>query len=204
MRQLIVKYQGECAACSQPLNIGDQAMYEKTTGIFCVGCEPKDVEDIRSFRLVKAEKKAERLDEWAEKREVKSEAVLNSNPTIRRDWAFNTQPGRIPFRDRMNRADDRAMESLNVAAGMRAKANSLRRVVVAGDAERKRQSTRDARDKIIQKGSRVYDFSLGAGEVVQICKKSYRIKFDRSGYTRAVDKSFVHPTNKPKGDQGRA
>ncbi len=192
MRQLEVKYQGECSACGAALEIGQPAMYEKTTGIFCVGCEPITVDEIRAFRTVKAEAKATRYDGWADKREKKAEAALNSFPTIRRDWAFITQPGRIPFRERMNKADDRAYESLKVAEGMRDKAENLRHVRVAGDAERNREKIRAALDNLIKKGSRVFDHSGGEGTVIGVYSKSYRIKFDR-GFTWSRDKSFVRP-----------
>jgi hypothetical protein len=161
-------------------------------GLFCCGCEPKTVEEIREYRTIKARMKAEKYESWAEKREDRASAQLNSNPTVRRDWAFITQPGRIPLRDRMNRADDRAFESLAVAKGFREKAASILDVRVAGDAERRRQAERDYLDKVISKGSMVRDFALGKGEVIQVCKKSYRIKF-ASGNVYARDKSYVRP-----------
>ena len=75
------------------------------------------------------ENRAERLREWAEKREVKAGAQLNSFPEIRHDIAFNTQPGRIPFRERMNAADDRARESLGKASSMEARADGIERAL---------------------------------------------------------------------------
>ena len=197
MRQIVVKYEGECKKCGNALEVGQPAMYEKSTGIFCPGCEPKEVEEIREFRLAKAERKAERYEEWAGKREVKANAALNSFPSMRHDWAFITQPGHIPARARMNAADDRAIESLKVAEGMREKADSLRHVRVAGDAERARQAMRERQDLLIGKGSRGYDFSLGEGEVIGVYPKSYRIKFDR-GYTYSRDKTFVKLTGVPR------
>lgn len=190
MRQLTTKWNGECAKCGADLPEGTTVQYEKSMGIFCPGCEPTDVEEIRSFRLAKAERKASRLDEWAQKREQAAGAQLNSNPEIRHDWAFVTQPGHIPFRDRMNRADDKAYESLRVAKEQRAKAHNLRQVRVAGDAERRRQASRDRQDAIIHKGTKVQDVLFGVGEVVGVYKKSYRIKFD-SGGTYARDKSYI-------------
>jgi len=68
MREIIVKYNGECKRCNAVLDVGTKAMYEKSMGCFCVGCEPKDVEEIRFFRLAKNEKKADKYDEWAHKR----------------------------------------------------------------------------------------------------------------------------------------
>ena len=198
MRRLEVKYDGECAKCGAALEIGQPAMYEKTTGIFCVGCEPITVDEIRAFRTVKAEKKAGRYQEWAEKREERATAALNSHPEYRHDWAFISQPGHIPARARMNAADDRAFESLNIAKGMREKAENIMNVRVAGDAERSREKTRAALDTLIGKGSRVQDAVFGEGVVLGVYKKSYRIQFNsKCGpgqfYTTSRDKSYVRP-----------
>ena len=195
MRQITVKYQGECKRCGAVLDVGTDAMYEKSMGCFCVGHEPKDVEEIRSFRIAKNERRAERYEKWAEKRESKANAALNSHPEMRHDWAFITQPGRIIARERMNAADDRAFESLKIADRMKDKAESLRHVRVAGDAERKRQAERDAMDTLVGKGSRVHDFCFGSGVVVGVYPKSYRIAFDR-GCTYARDKSYIRPLAK--------
>ncbi len=192
MRQLTVKYDGECRKCGASLEVGQAAMYEKSMGIFCLGCEPTDTEEIREARTAKATVKADRYNEWAEKREVKAKAALNSYPNMRHDYAFITQPGHIPARARMNAADDRAYESLTIAKGMREKAASLLDVRVAGDAERKRQAKREALDTLICKGSRVNDACFGNGEVIGVYSKSYRIKF-ASGFTCARDKSYVRP-----------
>ena len=192
MRQIAVKYDGECKKCGASLEVGQSAMYEKSMGIFCPGCEPTDSEDIREYRQEKADRKADRYEGWAAKREARASAQLNSNPEVRHDWAFITQPGHIPMRARMIKADDKAYESLQVANRMKAKANSLRHVQVAGDAEKKRQGYREAMDERISKGSRVHDFAFGDGEVIGVYKKSYRIKFD-GGFTYARDKSYVAP-----------
>jgi len=190
MRQITIKYNGECKRCGNSLEVGTPAIYEKSMGVFCLGHEPQEVEEIRAYRMEKAEAKAERYEEWAGKREEKAAVTLDSNPTLRHDWAFITQPGHIPERARMIKADDRAHESLRVAKGMRHKAESLRHVRVAGDAERERQATREKLDLVIHKGSKVIDVIFGAGEVVGIYSKSYRIKF-ASGGTYARDKSFI-------------
>lgn len=192
MKEITIKYQGECKRCGNVLDVGNPAMYEKSMGVFCKGHEPKDVEEIRSFRLDKAELKADKYEEWAEKREVRANAALNSYPEIRHDWAFITQPGHIPERARMIKADERAFKSLNVAKGFRHKADSLRHVRVAGDSERKREAQREKMDLIVCKGSRVQDVVFGLGEVIGVYSKSYRIKFDR-GFTYARDKTYVHP-----------
>lgn len=71
--------------------------------------------------------RADRLRGWAAKRTTEATAALNSDPELRHDWAFITQPGRIPARDRMNRSDDRAFRSLEKAEGMAARADSIER-----------------------------------------------------------------------------
>lgn len=201
MRQLTVKYEGECRKCGKVLEIGQPAMYEKYTGIFCIGCQPTEVEEIRAYRLERAEKKAQKYEEWAEKREIRANTQLNSHPEMRHDWAFITQPGHIPQRARMIKADDRAFESLKIAEGMRNKAESLLNVRVAGDAERNRQAKREYLDSLISKGSKVYDNVFGEGMVLSIHKKSYRIQFNSKAgegqfFTCARDKSFIKPLTK--------
>jgi len=70
-------------------------------------------------------RKAERLRGWAEKRQQAAEEALESQPELRGDWAFITQPGHIPARERMNARDDRALESLRKAEGMASRADGI-------------------------------------------------------------------------------
>jgi hypothetical protein len=144
---------------------------------------------------LKADKKAEKYNEWAEKREKKAEAQLNSYPSSRHDYAFITQPGRIPFRERMNKADDRACESLKIAEKMRNKAESLSHVRVAGDAGRRHQAERDAADAIFKVGDVVYSWIIGKCTIVKINKKTYTVKVDSSQRTITQDKSFIRRCN---------
>jgi hypothetical protein len=194
MRLIIVKYAGECAECGHELEIGQQAEYEKTTGIFCVGHFPTDVEKIREFRQAKADRRADKYEEWAEKRESKATAQLNSYPEIRHDWAFITQPGHIPFRARMNRADERAHDSLTVAEGFRNKAENIRHVRVKGDAARRDEIKRAEVDSWIQSGMVVDTCHFGQLEVVKVNKKTVTLKGKFSGnFTH--DKIFISPIN---------
>jgi DNA polymerase III delta prime subunit len=71
------------------------------------------------------EAKADRLREWAEKREVSASAVLASHEIYRGDIAFNTQPGHIPLRARVIAQDDRAFESLAKAREMTQRADNI-------------------------------------------------------------------------------
>jgi len=183
MREIIVKYNGECKRCNAVLDVGTKAMYEKSMGCFCVGCEPKDVEEIRFFRLAKNEKKADKYDEWAHKREIKANQKLNSYPEIRHDWAFITQPGRIPLRDRMNRGDEDAIKSLRVAQYMREKAENLRHVTVKGDAERTHQARRDFMTENVKVGDKVMWLHTKELEVLKINKKTFTLKGDFGNFT---------------------
>ena len=195
MRQIALKYDGECRRCGASLEVGQAAMYEKSMGIFCPGHEPTETEDIRHFRTLKAEAKAEKYDAWAAKREQRASAQLNSYPEIRHDTAFCTQPGRIPFRERMNKADARAFESLEVANGMRSKAQSLRHVRVKGDADTARQARREAVLSWLKVGMEVDTGIYHRGIVRKINRKTAKIgNCGASGtYTTNVDLSFLRP-----------
>lgn len=192
MRQITVKYDGECANCGKEVTQGEQAMYEKSMGIFCIGCEPTETEDIRSFRQVKANRKADKYEKWAAKREAKATAQLNSYPEMRHDWAFITQPGHIPARSRMIASDDRAYESLRTAKRMRDKAQGLRKVRVKGDAAAVRQAKRDAiRDKL-KKGMKVDTVIYGIGTIVKVNKVTATVLTGVSEQWKTkVDLSFL-------------
>ena len=103
-------------------------------------------------------------------------AVLDHNREhYTSDIAFNTQPGHIPLRARIIRQNDRAFESLQKAQRMQEKANSLRHVRVAGDAERNRQAKRDAIRGRLQVGMKVDTVIYGIGTVKRINKKTATI-----------------------------
>ena len=194
MRQITVRYAGTCAKCGNELQVGQAAVYEKSMGIFCVACEPKDEEEIREYRTIKAEKKAGRLMAKAERLEKEAEAKMSSFNSMRGDIAFLTQPGRIPARERMLRSYDRGIELIQEAKEAKERAEGIMyyKTRVKGDAERERQAKRDANDALIEVGSRVNDLCFGHGIVMRKNKKSYTIKFD-SGGEYARDKSYVEP-----------
>ena len=103
MRQIIVKYNGECTRCGNILEVGNPAMYEKSMGIFCMGCEPNEVEDIREFRQAKASRKADRYDGWAKKREDQAEKDLNSHPEQRQEFLDNLMASNAKMRNVIER-----------------------------------------------------------------------------------------------------
>jgi uncharacterized small protein (DUF1192 family) len=71
------------------------------------------------------EARAERLREWAEKRETAAAAVFEQNRPFTSDYAFNTQPGHIPARARIIAQEDRAHESLSKARSMASRADGI-------------------------------------------------------------------------------
>jgi phage shock protein A len=71
------------------------------------------------------EARAERLQEWAGRREDRAAAVFKAGEPFRGDYAFNTQPGHIPFRARLNEREHRAHESVAKAASMRSRAGGI-------------------------------------------------------------------------------
>jgi len=206
MRQISVKYEGPCAKCGATLEVGEPAMYEKSMGLFCIGCEPTNTEEIRTFRQAKADRKADRREKWAESAERKSiqynresqkmmsvipmgQPILIGHHSEKRDRNYRQRAW-----DKM----EKAVEFTDKAQYHRDKAENLRNVRVAGDAERRRQAKREHLDTLISKGSMVHDAVFGIGEVIGIYKKSYRIKFTSKvnadePYIIARDKSYVRP-----------
>ncbi len=70
-------------------------------------------------------RKAERLREWADKRETGAAAVFKRGEPYRGDHAFNTQPGHIPERARLIAREDRAHESVAKAREMDSRAGGI-------------------------------------------------------------------------------
>lgn len=162
--------------------------------------KPMTVDEIRAYRQNKADRKAERLERWAESRERTAEELDKQVKPFVSDWSFVTQPitsnsgGRAfkRFRDKISNKIDKKHELLNEADDLRERAERLRNSVsVKGDAERKRQAIRDANDEIIKVGSRVFSFSFGNGEVVKVNKISYSVKIDRLNSVLKLDKCYV-------------
>lgn len=71
------------------------------------------------------EARAERLHEWADKRESKAAALHAANEPYRGDVAFNTQPGHIPERARAIARTERAFEHEIKAESMRSRADNI-------------------------------------------------------------------------------
>lgn len=162
--------------------------------------KPMTIDELRAYRQSKADRKAERLERWAESRERTADELDKQVKPFVSDWSFVTQPitnnsgGRsfARFREKITAKIDRMFELCNEADELRERAESIRsNVIVKGDAERKRQATRDANDKIVKVGSRVFSYSFGDGEVVKVNKISYSVKIDRLDSVLNVDKCYV-------------
>jgi hypothetical protein len=168
-------------------------MYEKTTGIFCVGCEPKDIEEIRQYRTVKAKKQADRLVAKAERLEAEAERRAAPLEAMRGDTAFFTQPGRIPFRDRIFRSYNKAAELSEEAKKARERTDGVMRykTAVAGDAERQNQEKRDSIKAILKVGMVVNTFIYDIGIVEKINKKTALVRVRDGSCLVKVDLSFL-------------
>ena len=71
------------------------------------------------------EAKANRLMEWAEKRDAKAEALIDANKPYEGDIAFFTQPGRFTARDRYRARIDQAYQHTKKADDMASRAESI-------------------------------------------------------------------------------
>ena len=180
MRTITVRFPGECCKCGAELPLGEQAAHDRGVGLFCLPCAPTDPEEIREYRQVAADQKASRLEGWADKRQEKAAALHSRNEPFTGDYAFNTQPGHIPERARVNRRADKAFEHSKKAASMNAKASNLRNHVrVAGDAQRKRDAMEPGleamREQVrawIKPGMRVDTRVYGVQEIAKVNRKT--------------------------------
>jgi DNA repair exonuclease SbcCD ATPase subunit len=71
------------------------------------------------------EARAEKLAEWADRREQAAASVLRERDKYRGDHAFNFQPGHIPERARLIAREDRAFRSLDKAGDMKSRASGI-------------------------------------------------------------------------------
>jgi len=186
MRLIKIKWAGKCNKCQNELNIGDDAGYEKSMGIFCPSCIPSDPEEIRSYRQTRADKKAEKLLSRAEKLEEKAGQLESQFEYCRQDLAWVTQPGNIPGRDRAIRNFEKGIELNQAAKELKERAGSISNVRVAGDAEHEHQAKRDAVTASIRIGAPIFSYIYGNGTVLKINKKTVLVDF--GDYKCLIDK----------------
>ncbi len=191
MRPITTKYPGVCKRCEKPVEQGIEAFYEKSMGIFHVGCEPKDTEEIRHFRKIKADAKADKILQRVDRLTTEAKLKLKSCEPFTSDIAFNTQPGHIPFRAKIIKREEKALKMLTEAESLESKAEAMRNVRVAGDAERKREEQRRQMDLMVHIGTKVYSpLYRRYGSIQRILRKSYRVKFD-DGWVASIDKTYL-------------
>jgi len=177
MKLLTVKYDGVCKKCGAALVVGQQAAYERITGIFCPGCAPTDPEAIRAYRQERVNAKAERYQGWADKRRERAASVFKADSWADGDTAFNTQPGPIPGRAQMIARHHRQFESLQVAENMESKAASLRApVAVKGDAAARDERARLKVLEWLKVGMTVECGFFAPAVVLKINKNTARVK----------------------------
>jgi uncharacterized Zn finger protein (UPF0148 family) len=180
MRTLTLQYAGACRKCGDTLPVGSTASYERRIGVFCPGCTPTDTEELRRYREEAAERRAERLEQWAASRRQKARLAEAPADRMRGDIAFWTQPGRIPYRDRVMSGIQRAAEHAQMARAHEDKAQRVRRGVrVAGDAERAREERRERARAWVRAGSRVESPLWGRGTVERVNRKTVTVRWER-------------------------
>lgn len=201
MRKLIVKYDGNCTNCGTDLLIGQEAMYEKTTGIFCVGHEPTTVESIRECRQVKLDRKSERRQSWADSA-VKQADNIDKSLNPYKDWSFITQPILVGHHSEKSHRNllKRIHGKMDKEYELRKKADEHlqhvgKKAIVKGDAETYRQARRDTTRSRIVVGMKVDTAIYGTGIVKKINKKTATISNCGCSQTfeTTVDLSFITP-----------
>jgi len=177
MERIIVnKYKANCKKCGKNIEIGSKCQYVKWAGVFCVDHE-LTTEDIREARQERADKKAERLTQKAERLEKQADIKQSGFDKFRGDTAFLTQPGHIPFRERLIDRYDKGSELRNEAEKSRERANSISNSVrVKGDAEKKHQAKRDYITANIKVGDKIYWMVNIEVEVIKINPKTVKVK----------------------------
>ena len=94
------------------------------------------------------------------------------------------------MRARIIAQNDRAYQSLEKAHAMKARAASLRHVVVAGDKERRRDAQRDAIRPLLSIGLSVRSPMWGLGTILRIHQKTVTLST-----ARGIQKEGMHWLN---------
>lgn len=202
MRTFTNRYPSECLKCNADLPVGTLIGYDKPSGTYCIPCSQTLTDDeLREFRTAKAERKAERREEWAQGHREKAAALHKRNDPYRGDIAFHTQPGHIPERARALRRTEKAWEHERTAAEHMGKAHGIRaNVRVKGDKEREREAKRESvrvkmKERGTKKGDKISCALYGTCEILRINKKTLTVQMkSESGYgghKTQVDLSWV-------------
>ena len=157
-------------------------------------------ERLRGIRQDKLDTKRER---WQNKiaRLESEHAAIEKGLDPYRDWSFITQPILVGhhsekahrnLRDRIGKKMDRKVEIYNEIKELKGKLQvSAGGVQMKGDTERARQDQREEQDKIIHKGTMVYDVLYSRNAIVaRVNKKTYTLQ-SVDGLKFTHDKTWV-------------
>jgi hypothetical protein len=145
--------------------------------------KPLTTEDIRAIRQDRANRKADRLEKWAESRQKKADELDKQTRPFTSDWSFVTQPitpnagGRrfAKFRQKITDKVDKKYALMNEADDLLERAESLREpVLVKGDTAKKRQAKLEFIRSQIKVGDTVTDWIYGEGVISKINQKTYK------------------------------
>lgn len=191
MRQITVKYGGECRACGEVIDPGESAIHEKRVGLFCIGCEPAEgSEELRQYRQDAIDRRADKLEERASKRRAEAEGLYKRDQHLMSDIAFTTQPGHIPERERIFKRRERAGRLAAEADELQGRATRTR-ARVKGDAAKRDEERREATREWIEPGMRVRHSILGSATVEKVNRKTARVRLDSTGNSYAEDLVFL-------------
>ncbi len=135
------------------------------------------------------------LSNAAAKNEAKAASLFNAANTAG-NTAFNTQPGRLAGRARMNTQTERSFRLQEKATQQRSRAANLQRMATTnkGDAAKGRASKAEsvrASHKGLKKGDKVVGTLYGEREVVKVNAKSVTVKGGVKNFT--IPWEFIQP-----------
>lgn len=147
---------------------------------------------------------------WAARSEMLNNAAANNEGKAKRmfdaantagNTAFNTQPGRLAGRARMNAQTERSFKLQEKAAQQRTRASNLERMANTnkGDAAKVRAQRADAVKAShigLKKGDTIEGTLYGNREVVKVNAKSVTVKGGTKNFT--IPWESIKPKNKPK------
>lgn len=131
--------------------------------------------------------RSEKLKQAAAKNEAKAKRMFDASNTAG-NTAFNTQPGRLAGRARMNAQTERSFRLQEKAAQQRTRASNLERMANTnkGDAARGRAQKAEAikaTHKGLKKGDTIEGVLYGKREVVKVNAKSVTVKGGIKNFT---------------------
>jgi hypothetical protein len=134
--------------------------------------------------------RAEKRRQQAERAEAEAKRLYDENRRPS-DTAFWTQPGLGRQRDKARARIERSFEATRRAERLRERASNLDRMATRnkGDAERQRQSQREAWSGKV--GDRIRSRLYGPGVVTRVNRKTVTYMTD-NGYKTNIDKAWIY------------